>query len=459
MDEDISVPADSTVPDIGADVAFEDALVDAPVDAGPCVLGTPCDDGNACTEGERCTESGCGAGSAVMCQGTETRCEGSALVEETFTGACEPASGCVGEPAVTVCPFLCSSNSCASCSWTDWTQNSLPLSVRTSTRPTSQFAVDEEGGQHIAYPTERTGEDGVLSIVVNYAYRANDAGTWEVSSLATSQNLPDISLVVQGEEPHILVSEGSSFDSSIDYWRREAGEWEQETVLNGPFSAIPSLVLANGEPHVVRSSGRGLMHAQRSAEGTWAEEPVLPGARPRELSAVVVDGDIRLVFRDGDDELGFARYDGVEWTLRTESVGARIFDPKLAIAPDGTVVTSYVLSLDADIGVGTISSTGVWSTTVLTDTMARVTDAHDIAIDRAGGTHVVFQTLGGGPRVIRSAYRLPNGGDVFTFRDIASGVEQGLSLHVDDGGRLRMLGQHVLERSEELRLSSRQTCF
>ncbi|MFK7999040.1 MAG: hypothetical protein AB8H86_05560 [Polyangiales bacterium] len=460
--EDVRVAPDAGVPRVDADVSPEDASIDTRVaDAGPCVLGDPCDDGNACTEGERCTESGCGGGSAVVCEGTETRCAGSAIIEEALTGACDAEMGCVADsPVVTVCPFLCSMEMCASCSWTDWTQTSLPLTVRGSAMPNSSFAVDEEGGQHIAFPTERLGEDGFYFTAVDYAYRANDAGTWEVSPVSSRVDLPDLSLVIEGEEPHLLVSDGTSFGAGIDYWRREEGEWVEENVLSGPHAGGVSLVIAGGQAHVLRSSGRGLIHAQRSAGGDWTEEPVLPGARPRELSAVEAEGDIRVVFRDGDDALGFARYDGLEWTLRTESVGASIIDPKLAIAPDGTVVTSYVLSLVSDIGVGTISSAGVWSTTVLTDTMASVTDTHAIAIDRTGGTHVVFQTLGGGPRVTRSAYRLPGGDDVFTFRDIASGVEQGLNLHVDEGGRLRMLGRHVLDPAgEELRLSSRQTCL
>lgn len=458
--EDAAVAADSAPRDVAADARMDDASIDVPAeDAGPCVLGAPCDDGNACTEDEHCTESGCGGGSAVICEGSETRCEGSAIVEETFSGACDAVMGCARDPAVTVCPFFCSMNVCASCRWTDWTQMALPLTVGSSSRPTSQFTVDDEGGQHIAYPTERLGEDGFLHLAVNYAYRANDAESWEVSSVSTSVGLPDLSLVIDGAEPHLLISDGTSFNANIGYWRREGGAWVEEIVLAGTHREGPALVIVDGRAHVVRSSGLGLMHAQRSAAGEWTEAPVLPGVRPRELSAVLADGDIRVVFRDGDDGLGFARYDGFEWTVRTESVGASLIDPKLAIAPDGTVVTSYVLSPNGDIGVGTISSTGVWSTTVLTDDMAMVTDEHAIAIDGAGGTHVVFQTLGGGPRVARSAYRLPGSGDVFTFRDIASGVELGLNLHVDEGGRLRMLGRHVLDRSEELRLSSRQTCL
>lgn len=459
--DDDAGTADVGAADVGSDAGPMDARDMAEADAGPCTLGELCDDENACTEGELCGESGCGGGSAITCEGTHTRCEGSAIIEETFTGTCDMTTGCDGDAVVTICPFLCRENTCSSCSWTDWTQTSLPLDVRSSARPTGQFAVDEEGGQHIVFPTEHLGDDGFLQVAVDYAFRANERADWEVESVVMGVELPDLSLAVHGEEPHVLVSVPGSFGGSISYWRRDGAAWAEETVPGVAHSNSISLVVTpDGQVHVVRSSSsprRGLVHAQRGAGGVWTEE-MIPSTRPYELSAVVDEGgDIHVVFREDEEDLGFARYDGSAWTVRTETVGARIINPKLAVAPDGTLVTSYVLAIGADIGVGTISSAGVWSTLVLTESMDRVTDAHAVAVDSAGGTHVVFQGAMG-TRVTRSAYRLP-AGDIFTFQNIVSGVEVGLSLHVDDLGKLRMLGRHILEVGEELRLSTRQTCL
>ncbi|MFT5432685.1 MAG: hypothetical protein ACI9OJ_003387 [Myxococcota bacterium] len=442
---------DVVADDVGLDASSDAASDTGPRDAGPCTLGELCDDGNACTEGERCGESGCAGGSVVTCMGPSTRCEADTLIEGTFTGACDEIAGCVADEVVTMCTFSCAEFACTSCRTTDWAQASLPFVVRDSAAASAQFAIDEAGGQHILFPTERLNGD-FLEVAVDYAYRSGDGATWKITPIKPPGNyLPDLSIALHHQEAHFLIVT----ETALTYWRPEGGTWVEESVPGVAYEDNADLVVRpDGEPHVMRAGSLGLMHAQRTVGGLWTEERVEPRVRPREVRALLLGDDIRVLFREGDDSLGFARYDGSDWTVRTESVGERAGNPEQAIAPDGTLVTSYAIG-DGDIGVGTISVSGEWSSVLLTGSISRVSDEHSIAIDSAGGTHVVFQGLL--DRATRYAYRRP-GGDVFTFREIVRGTESGFNLLVDDLGKLRMVSRHVLERNPELRFSTRQTC-
>lgn len=442
---------DSMSSDSGPDALADGAPGDIPrLDAGACILGELCDDGDACTEGELCLESGCGGGNAIVCEGTNLRCEDDTLIGETFTGACEASTGCVAEENVTMCSFSCVSGGCTSCQTTEWTQASLPFVIRGSAAEITKFAVDESGGQHVLFPTERMGEK-FLEVAVDYAYRAGDGASWTITPIvAPGRFISDLSLALHGSEAHFLVLA----QESLFYWRPDGATWIEEAVPGRSYQGWSALVMRpDGQPHVVRSGLSNLMHAQRSS-GVWTETRVPDAARTSGLSALVFDGDIRVVFR-GDDGLGFARYDGSTWTIRREEISGIVLKPKLAIAPDGTLVTSFEFG-DGDIAVGTISSAGDWSSLVLTAGIPRVNDQHSIAIDVAGGTHVVFQGIQ--ERRTHYAYRRP-GGSGFTFTEIVLGTELGFNLRVDEIGKLRMVSEHVLPVvGSELRFSTRQTC-
>ena len=415
------------------------------LDAGPCTAGEFCEDGNACTEGERCDELGCGGGSPITCAGTTTRCEDDAYIESTLTGSCDETTGCVANDVVTQCTFSCAPSGCTLCRPTDWRQSLLPFAPGRS--EAFDFAVDAAGGQHLL--VERVTRS--FQAAVDYAYRAGDGAPWQVTNIKEPGDyLPGLVIALDGEAPHFLII----VDTEIEYWRPAADAWVPEPLPGAYEENVAFVVRPGGEAHVIRSIVGGLMHARRNSAGEWTEARIAYEHRPREVSACLLGDEIYLAFRDDDEGLGVGRYDGSAWTFQIEDLGQRLFAPDIAVAPDGTVVSSYAIG-DGDIGVTTISPSGVPSSVVLTASIPRVTDERSMAVDDQGGTHVVFQEIGG-TRAARSAYRAP-GGNAFTFREIVRGTESRFRLNVDALGKLRMVSVHFIDPSgHELRFSSRQ---
>lgn len=189
----------------------------------------------------------------------------------------------------------------------------------------------------------------------------------------------------------------------LRYGRREpSGAWVVETIVSdvedGEIGDMA--VERSGRAHFTWRQG-ALQYARRDTDGTSTVEVVTGGWNGDSAVAVDPTGTVHVVFEDWDSRvLGHAeRSVGGSWTTMTvpdagESAGR---DCDLAIDAEGGLHVAYGYEADFDgLSDGVLyayrSPAGVWSVTDLG--ASRYGNQNSVAVDPAGGVHIVSSSRG-----------------------------------------------------------------
>lgn len=335
---------------------------------------------------------------------------------------------------------------------------------------------------YIAFEVQTKKSEGRFILPVDIYVIEGTDGTWsDPDNISRSMAPPSTPVLGVGLDGDVHVVWGEKHDGDSEappsgqtamlYVNNESGTWSSpDTLWFGtntagfrlPRRPVPGI---DGTVHLVFTPSlldhRGIMHMRR-AGGTWSEPAPVPGLGMPDLAfdgagrmvmalieadtsaeAKAAGADINSLFVTNSDDAG------ATWAPPTRilrSGTARSYDPRIAIGGDGTLHVIWTRDIDGDIWPDVLqhsySSDGIcWSTPATIPTPPGTPGPVEVAADRTGGLHIVYNHWAGPFELPSQAHYLYWDGTAWSEPERLLGsdmIGQRLSLYRDDSGTLHL---------------------